>query len=78
MINYCLKCIWGSLDAGGPFTKNKERIQTFKETVDLTYIFQSELDKARFQHKMGRGDFKYLPKRTGSDRALCHKAFNIA
>ena len=31
-----------------PFTKNKERIQKFKETGDSRYIYQNELDKACF------------------------------
>ena len=39
----------------GPFTKNKERIQKFKETGDSRYIYQSELDKACFQHDMSYG-----------------------
>ena len=30
----------------GPFTKNKKRIQKFKETGDSRYIYQNELDKA--------------------------------
>ena len=30
------------------FTKNKERIQKFKEIGDLRYIDQNELDKACF------------------------------
>ena len=29
----------------GPFTKNKARIQKFKETGDLQYFSQNELDK---------------------------------
>ena len=37
---------------GGPFTKNEERIQKFKETVDSGYIYQNELYKACFQHDM--------------------------
>ena len=41
-----------------PFTKNKERIQKFKETGDSRYIYQNELDKACFQHDMTYGDFK--------------------
>ena len=41
----------------GPFTKNKERIQKFKETGDLRYFYQNELDKASFQHKMAYADF---------------------
>ena len=31
-----------------PFTKNKERIQKFKETRDSRYIYQNELIKACF------------------------------
>ena len=34
--------------ACGPFTKNKERIQKFKETGDTSYIYKNELDKAYF------------------------------
>ena len=34
----------------GPFTKNKERIQRFKETRDTKYIYRNKLDKACFQH----------------------------
>ena len=36
----------------GPFTKNKERIQKFKETEDSSDIYTNELDKACFQHDM--------------------------
>ena len=46
--------------AFGPFTKNKERIQKFKETGDTSYIYKNELDKACFQHDMACGDFKGL------------------
>ena len=49
--------------ACGPFTKNKERIQKFKETGDTSYIYKNELDKACFQHDMAYGDFKDLTKR---------------
>ena len=34
--------------ACGPFTKNKKRIQKFKETGSTKYIYQNELDKACF------------------------------
>ena len=44
--------------ACGSFTKNKERIQKFKETGDSRYIYQNELDKDYFQHYMAYGDFK--------------------
>ena len=64
--------------ACGPFTKNKERIQRFKETGDTSYIYKNELDKACFQHNMEYGDFKDLKRRTASDKILRGKAFNIA
>ena len=44
------------------FTKNKERIQKFKETGDGNYIYQNELNKACFQHDMAYEDFKDLKK----------------
>ena len=58
--------------ACGPFTKNKERIQQFKETGDTSYIYKNELDKTCFQHDMAYGDFK------DSDKILRAKAFDIA
>ena len=44
--------------ACGPITKNKERIQKFKETGDTSYIYKNEVDKACFQHYMAYGAFK--------------------
>ena len=38
--------------ARGPFTKNKQRIQRFMETVDTNYIYNNELDKDCFQDDM--------------------------
>ena len=64
--------------ACGPFTKNKERIQKFKEIGDSQYIYQNELDKSCFQHDITYGDVKYLARRTASDKILRYKAFNIA
>ena len=64
--------------ACGPFTKNKERIQKFKETGDTSYIYKNELDKACFQHDMAYGDFKDLAKRTAAEKVLRDKAFKIA
>ena len=64
--------------ACGPFTKNKERIQKFKETGDTSYIYKNELGKACFQHDMAYGDFKDLAKRTATDKVLRDKAFKIA
>ena len=48
--------------ACGPFTKNKERIQKFKETGDTSHIYKNQLDKARFQHDMAYGDLKIYQK----------------
>ena len=64
--------------ASRPFTKNKERIQKFKETGDTNYIYKNELDKACFQHDMAYGDFIDLARRTASDKIVRDKAFNIA
>ena len=64
--------------ACGPFTKNKERIQKFKETGDTSYIYKNELVKPCFQHDMAYGDFKDITKRTAADKALRDKAFKIA
>ena len=64
--------------ACGSFTKNKDRIKKFKETVDTNYIYKNELDKAYFKHDMAYGDFKHLSRRTASDKILRDKAFNIA
>ena len=64
--------------ACGPFTKNKERIQKFKEAGDTSYIYKNNIDKACFQHDMAYGDFKDLKRRTFSDKILRHKTFNIA
>ena len=51
--------------ACGPFTKNIERIQKFKETGDKSYIYKNV-------------DFKDLKRRANSDKVLRDKAFNIA
>ena len=64
--------------AYGPFTKNKERIQKFRQTGDSRYIYKNELDKACFQYDMAYGDFKDLAKRTAADKVLRNKGFNIA
>ena len=64
--------------ACGPFTKNKEKNQKFKEKGDSRYIYRNELEKACFQYDMAYGDFKDLARRTASDKVLRDKAFNIA
>ena len=64
--------------ACGPFTKNKERIQKFKETGGTSYIYRNELDKVCFQHDMAYGDFKDIARGTACDKILSDKAFNFA
>ena len=59
----------------GPFSKNKERIQKFKEKGDTSYIYKNELDKVCFQHDMAYGGFKDIKRRTASDIILRDKAF---
>ena len=54
--------------ACGPFTKNKERIQMFKEAGDSKYIYNNTVGKVCFQHDMAYGDFKILARRTASDK----------
>ena len=65
-------------NACGPFTKNKERIQKFKETGDTRYIYKNNIDKACFQSNMAYGNIKDLARRTASDRVSRGKVFNIA
>ena len=60
--------------ACGSFTKNKERIQKFKETRDTNHIYKNELDKAYFKHDMAYIDYKHLSRRTASDKILRDKA----
>ena len=62
----------------GLLTKNKKRIQKFKETDGASYIYKNELDKACFQHDMVNVDFKDLKRRKASDKILKDKAFNFA
>ena len=67
-----LKQLGLTYSVSGPFTKNKERIQKFKETGDVSYIYKNELDKACFQHGTAYGDFKDLARRTAFDKEIKH------
>ena len=49
-----------------------------KETGYSRYIYQKKPDMDCFQHGMGYGDFKDLPRRAASDKVLRGKACNIA
>ena len=64
--------------ACGPFNKNKEKIQKFKETGDTSYIYKNELDETCFQHGMAYWNFKDLSRRSASDKVSRDKAFNVA
>ena len=78
IVNKHLKQPGFTYSAYGPFTKNKEITKKFKETGDLEYTYQNELDKTCFQHDVVYGDFKDLNRRTAADKVLHDKAFNIA
>ena len=64
--------------AGGPFTKNKERIEKFVQTGNTNFIYKNELDKACFQHDKAYGKSKDLVNRTQSDKVLRDNAFRNA
>ena len=64
--------------ACGPFTKNKERIEKFMQTGNISFIYKNELDKACFQHHIAYGKSKDFVKRTQSDKVLKNKVFKIA
>ena len=53
-----------------PFTKHCEKIQKFKETSDINYIYKDELDKACFAHDEAYANRKDLSKITASDKIL--------
>ena len=75
-----MKCILrqSTYSACELFTKNKKRIQKFKETWDSRYIYQNELDKTCFWLDLAYGNFEDLTRRTASDKILGDQAFNIA
>ena len=72
-----LKQPGSTYSACGQFTKNKARIQKFKETGNTSHTYKNQLDKACFQHDMAYGGFKDLARRTAFDKVLRDKAFNI-
>ena len=73
-----LKQLGFTYSACDPFTKNKERIEKFMQTVNTDFIYRNELDKACFQHDMAYRKSKDLIRRTQSDKVLKNKAFEIA
>ena len=61
-----------------PCTKNKERIQKFKELGDSRYNYRKELDKTCFWHNMASEEFEDLLRTRASDKVLPDKAFDVA
>ena len=55
-------------------TRKEYKILKKQETED---IYQNKLETACCEHDMAYGDFKDLPNRTASEKAICDKAFNI-
>ena len=53
-----------------PFTKNRERIQRFREAGILKHLYRNESNKACFAHDAEYSDSKGLAKRTISDKIL--------
>ena len=49
--------------ACGPFTKNKERIQKFKDTWDSIYIYQNKVDKTFFSMMLVMEILKTCPEK---------------
>ena len=52
MLELHLKQPGFTYSACGSFTKNKERIEKFRQTGNTHFIYKNELDKACFQHYM--------------------------
>ena len=61
-----------------PFTKHRERIQKYRETSNLKYLYRNELDKACFAHDAAYSDSKDLAKTTISDKVLKYRTYEIA
>ena len=61
----------------GPFNKDCERIQKFRQTGDLKHLYRNELDKTCFLHNAAYCDSKYLAKRTISNKLLNDRDYEI-
>ena len=61
--------------AFGPFTKYRKRNKKF---IYLEYLYRNELDKACFAHEAAYSYFKYLAKKTISDKILNDQIYEIA
>ena len=59
------------------FTKYRKRIQKFRETGNLRYLYRNELDKTCFAYDAAHSDSEDLAKRTISDKILKDRANEI-
>ena len=60
------------------FAKHCKRIQNFRETGNLKYLYRNELDRTRFVHDAAYSDSEDLAKITISDKILKERAYEIA
>ena len=61
-----------------PFTKHRERIQTFREKGNLKHLYRNELDKACLVNDAIYFDSKDLAKRTILDKSLKDRTYEIS
>ena len=52
------------------FAQNRERVEKFRKTGNLTYVYQNELDNACFAHDVAYFENKNLTKRSISDKKI--------
>ena len=60
------------------YYKHHERIQKFRQTSNLKYLYRNELHQACFAHDVAYSDRKDLVKRTIADTILEDRAYEIA
>ena len=61
-----------------PFTKHRDKIQEFRETGNLKYLYRYELNKACFVHDAAYFESKDLAKKTISVKILKYRAYELA
>ena len=64
--------------ACGPFAKDSERIQKFRETGNLKHLCRNELNKTCFAHGAAYSDNKDVDNRTISEKILKDRFYVIA
>ena len=46
------------------------------QTENIDFIYKNDLDKSCLQHDMANGKYKYLTKRTQSDKVFKRQSFS--